>query len=155
MPLVEVFDVSAVKIHDHKIARAPSAPESYPRIRVKHAKGGDVARFQWPWLEPHEVDPGLEMMAALIAGGERRALERVDAQPGEQSRRLPTYHHLRGVLLEGAVEQPLHAGDVAFVAPNELHQFRNTGETPLKFLCLIPHVTTDSGNAVSRDCTVE
>ena len=102
MPLVEVFDVSAVKIHDHKIARAPSAPESYPRIRVKHAKGGDVARFQWPWLEPHEVDPGLEMMAALIAGGERRALERVDAQPGEQSRRLPTYHHLRGVLLEGA-----------------------------------------------------
>ncbi|MBB75989.1 MAG: cupin [Planctomycetaceae bacterium] len=61
----------------------------------------------------------------------------------------------QGVLLEGAVEQPLHAGDVAFVAPNELHQFRNTGETPLKFLCLIPHVTTDSGNAVSRDCTVE
>ena len=66
MPLVEVFDVSAVKIHDHKIARAPSAPESYPRIRVKHAKGGDVARFQWPWLEPHKVDPGLEMMAALM-----------------------------------------------------------------------------------------
>ncbi|MCH2400529.1 MAG: cupin domain-containing protein [Pirellulales bacterium] len=61
----------------------------------------------------------------------------------------------QGVLFEGDVEQPLRAGDVAFVAPDQLHQFRNTGETPLKFLCLIPHVTTDSGNAVSRDCTVE
>ena len=61
----------------------------------------------------------------------------------------------QGVLSEGDVEQPLRAGDVAFVAPDQLHQFRNTGETPLKFLCLIPHVTTDAGNAVSRDCTVE
>ena len=61
----------------------------------------------------------------------------------------------QGVLFEGDVEQPLRAGDVAFVAPDQLHQFRNTGETPLKFLCLIPHVTTDAGNAVSRDCTVE
>ncbi|MCH2106849.1 MAG: hypothetical protein MK291_09430 [Planctomycetes bacterium] len=102
MPLVEVFDVSAVKIHDHEIARAPASPERYAKIRVKHARGGDVARFQWPWLEPHELDPGLEMMAALISGGERRALERVDDEPSEVSRRLGTYHHLKGVLLEGA-----------------------------------------------------
>jgi mannose-6-phosphate isomerase-like protein (cupin superfamily) len=26
-----------------------------------------------------------------------------------------------------------------FVPPNEVHQFRNTGSGPLKFLCLIPH----------------
>ena len=61
----------------------------------------------------------------------------------------------QGVLSEGDVEQPLRAGDVAFVAPDQLHQFRNTGETPLKVLCLIPPVTPDAGNAVSRDCTVE
>jgi mannose-6-phosphate isomerase-like protein (cupin superfamily) len=26
-----------------------------------------------------------------------------------------------------------------FVPPNQLHQFRNTGSGPMKFLCLIPH----------------
>jgi quercetin dioxygenase-like cupin family protein len=26
-----------------------------------------------------------------------------------------------------------------FVRPNEVHQFRNTGSTPMKFLCLIPN----------------
>jgi len=102
MPLVGVFDVSAVKIHDHEISRSPASPQTYSQIRVKHARTGDVARFQWPWLELRTPDPGLEMMAALIAGGERRALERVDGEPGDESRKLSTYHHLRAVLLEGA-----------------------------------------------------
>ena len=44
-----------------------------------------------------------------------------------------------GVVLEGNVERPVKTGTVVFVAPNEPHQFRNTGATPLKFLCLIPH----------------
>ncbi len=34
---------------------------------------------------------------------------------------------------------PFHAGDCCYTAPNELHQFRNTGETPLRFLCIIPN----------------
>lgn len=44
-----------------------------------------------------------------------------------------------GVVLEGSVEHPLRPGVAVFVRPNELHQFRNTGPGPLKFLCLIPH----------------
>ncbi len=44
-----------------------------------------------------------------------------------------------GVVVEGNVERPVRAGTAVFVAPNELHQFRNTGSTPLMFLCLIPH----------------
>ncbi len=31
------------------------------------------------------------------------------------------------------------AGDCCYTAPNELHQFRNTGATPLRFLCAIPN----------------
>ncbi|MCA1725534.1 MAG: cupin domain-containing protein, partial [Thermomicrobia bacterium] len=31
------------------------------------------------------------------------------------------------------------AGDSCYTAPNELHQFRNTGTTPLRFLCAIPN----------------
>jgi quercetin dioxygenase-like cupin family protein len=37
----------------------------------------------------------------------------------------------------GAV--PFRAGDSCYTAPNELHQFRNTGPTPLRFLCVIPN----------------
>ncbi len=45
-----------------------------------------------------------------------------------------------GVVLDGEVERPLRAGVTVFVAPWDPHQFRNTGETPLKFLCLIPRL---------------
>ena len=36
------------------------------------------------------------------------------------------------------IQHPLRRGDVVFVVPNEEHQFRNVGENPLKFICLIP-----------------
>jgi quercetin dioxygenase-like cupin family protein len=45
-----------------------------------------------------------------------------------------------GVVLDGEKERPLKAGDCVFVAANELHQFRNTGYQPLRFLCLIPRL---------------
>jgi quercetin dioxygenase-like cupin family protein len=45
----------------------------------------------------------------------------------------------RGVVVEGNVEHAIEAGTAVYVRPNEVHQFRNTGEGPLKFLCLIPH----------------
>ncbi len=44
-----------------------------------------------------------------------------------------------GVVVEGNREHALRPGTAVFVPPNELHQFRNTGSNPLKFLCLIPH----------------
>ena len=43
------------------------------------------------------------------------------------------------MVLEGERQHPLAAGDVVFVVPGEIHQFRNTGEQPLKFLCLVPN----------------
>lgn len=35
-------------------------------------------------------------------------------------------------------DRPIRPGDVVWVAPNEMHQFRNTGSEPLEFICLIP-----------------
>jgi len=35
-------------------------------------------------------------------------------------------------------ERPFNAGDVIWVPANEMHQFRNTGDQPLEFICLIP-----------------
>lgn len=37
--------------------------------------------------------------------------------------------------------KPIRAGDVLFFAPEESHQFLNTGSEPLDFICLIPHKT--------------
>jgi quercetin dioxygenase-like cupin family protein len=53
----------------------------------------------------------------------------------------------QGVVLEDSREIPLRPGDVILVRPDEIHQFRNTGETALRFLCLIPN------NAVNMPVT--
>ena len=51
-----------------------------------------------------------------------------------------------GVAVEGDREQALAAGDVVFVKPNEVHQFRNTGSAPLKFLVLDPQFGRPHGD---------
>ena len=44
-----------------------------------------------------------------------------------------------GVVKSQEGDIPFSPGTVIFVPPNERHQFRNTGKTPVKFLCLIPY----------------
>jgi quercetin dioxygenase-like cupin family protein len=38
-------------------------------------------------------------------------------------------------------EHNVHGGDVVFIPPNEIHQFKNPGPDPLEFICLIPAQT--------------
>jgi quercetin dioxygenase-like cupin family protein len=57
-----------------------------------------------------------------------------------------------GVVYEGDVEHPLHAGDVVFVRPDEVHQFKNTGQGPLKFLCLIPNTPAAQSPVAAPEC---
>ena len=44
-----------------------------------------------------------------------------------------------GVTRDKDNEEPFKEGDVFFVPPMEWHQFVNTGNKTLKFLCLIPY----------------
>ena len=44
-----------------------------------------------------------------------------------------------GIVLDSRGEHRLCPGVAVYIAPDEIHQFRNTGNRPLKFLCLIPH----------------
>ncbi len=44
----------------------------------------------------------------------------------------------RGLVLCGNEEEPIGPGYVVFIPPNMSHCFRNPGDEPLKFLCLIP-----------------
>ncbi len=44
-----------------------------------------------------------------------------------------------GVVFDGEKASPFKPNDAVFVPPDEWHQFKNTGDQTLKFLCLIPH----------------
>jgi quercetin dioxygenase-like cupin family protein len=59
----------------------------------------------------------------------------------------------QGIVIEGDVEHPLAPGDVVFVTPDEVHQFRNTGTAPLKFLCLVPNSAMGQQVTVAAECS--
>lgn len=44
----------------------------------------------------------------------------------------------KGIFVTETEEIPFEAGDIIFVDPDMKHQFRNAGETTMKFLCLVP-----------------
>ncbi len=43
-----------------------------------------------------------------------------------------------GVLRADDGDKPFKSNDAIFVPANDMHQFRNTGDGPLEFICLIP-----------------
>ena len=57
-----------------------------------------------------------------------------------------------GVVVDGEQLRQIRAGDVIYVAPDDVHQFRNTGSTPLEFLCLIPNSAADKSVTVVAEC---
>ncbi|GIW97376.1 MAG: cupin [Pirellulaceae bacterium] len=79
-------------------------------------------------------------------GAPNFAMRQFEIQPGGYT---PHHHHPyehevyvlegEGEVLEGDTPRAIRAGDVILVQPDEMHQFRNTGAGPLKFLCLIPN----------------
>jgi quercetin dioxygenase-like cupin family protein len=57
-----------------------------------------------------------------------------------------------GTIFEGDLQHPIKTGDVIYVAPDEIHQFRNSGETPLTFLCLIPNSAVGKSSVPAPEC---
>lgn len=87
-------------------------------------------------------------MKALIGpdeGWEGYVMRKVELGPGGKS---PHHQHPwphinyviegEGVLLLGESENPIGEGDAAYVPPQTLHQYQNTGDSPLRFLCIVP-----------------
>ena len=60
-----------------------------------------------------------------------------------------------GTVSEGDRVHALRPGDVVFVKPDEVHQFRNTGDQRLKFLCLIPNTAAGKPVTVVPECAVK
>ncbi|MCU0236057.1 MAG: cupin domain-containing protein [Acidobacteria bacterium] len=68
-----------------------------------------------------------------------------EVQPGGHSpfHAHPSEHEIfilegRGRINAKAARHDVEAGSFALVEPNEEHQFENTGDGVLKFLCLVP-----------------
>ena len=60
-----------------------------------------------------------------------------------------------GTILEGDTVQPIRSVDIIYVAPDEIHQFRNAGNGPLKFLCLVPNDSMNKPITQAPECGVE
>jgi quercetin dioxygenase-like cupin family protein len=60
-----------------------------------------------------------------------------------------------GVAFDGEAEQPLRPGTVVYMPPGQLHQVRNTGAAPLKFLCLIPHPLRGMSGPCAAACACD
>ena len=87
----------------------------------------------------------MAVMVGRADGAPHFALRQFSVEPGGHTpRHAHDYEHevfvVAGegtVLLEGA-ERPVRGGDVVYVPANGEHQFRATGEGPLRFLCVVP-----------------
>ena len=43
-----------------------------------------------------------------------------------------------GIAMEGETPREIKKGDFVLVKPDQLHQYRNTGDQPLVFMCVVP-----------------
>jgi quercetin dioxygenase-like cupin family protein len=109
-----------VKIIPHTDVEAKEADEGASKLKVR-------------WLITKEI------------GAPNFAMRLFEMEPGGFSPKHshPWEHEVfilegEGTVLGGQDERKFRAGDAVFVPPNELHQFRNTTNKTLKFLCLVP-----------------
>lgn len=98
-----------------------------------------------------EQDGAKGVQMRMLIGPEQGAthfhMRRFDVAPGGHT---PHHHHEwehevyvlagQGVAVCPDGEKPLAAGDCVFVPPAREHQFRNTGDQTLTFLCLVPRM---------------
>jgi quercetin dioxygenase-like cupin family protein len=113
----------------------------------------DPAAFRWAGVPDAQYKDaaahhrGVTRMALVGGQGEAAAfhLRYFEIAPGGYSSREHHEHEHAVVVLRGRGEvtlgravHPLSLGDVVYVAPHEVHQFRNVSETePFGFLCIV------------------
>lgn len=92
-------------------------------------------------------------------GAPNFAMRQFEVQPGGYTPRHnhPYEHEVyvlagEGEVYEGDVARPLKAGDVVYVAPDEIHQFRNTGDSPMRFICMVPNTAGKGPGVPLPEC---
>jgi len=57
---------------------------------------------------------------------------------GHESEHLNYVVSGAGVAMEGETPRAIRQGDFILVKPHEIHQYRNDGDQPLVFMCMVP-----------------
>jgi quercetin dioxygenase-like cupin family protein len=123
-------------------------PSQHVELQPVNMEGASGCQVRW-LLGERDGAPNFAMRQFELAPG------------GYTPRHFHDYEHEvyvlegQGTVIEGDTEHPLRPGDVVLVSPNDVHQFRNTGETPLRFLCLIPNSATSKQVTVVPECGLE
>ena len=109
-------------------------------------------QFDWEGVSLDRYPPGKEMRDVsvrwLIGPAEKApnfALRYFEIEPGGWSS-LDRHAHDHGVVilrgrgqvLLGEETVKVAFGDVVYIPPHEVHQFKSVGDEPLGFLCVIP-----------------
>ena len=117
-----------------------------------------------------EMEGARGCQVQILVGNDEKApnfvMRQFEVAPGGHTpRHFHPYEHEvfvlegTGVVVDGpdkhAIERPLQPGDVVFVAPDDVHQFKNTGEATMKFLCMIPNSATGKSVTVVPECGLE
>lgn len=129
-----------------------------PNVKVKHSEN----------VESNAVDMegasgcSVRQLVGPNDGAPSFAMRQFEVEPGGHTpRHFHDYEHEvyvlegNGEVYEDDVAHPLKQGDVILVQPNDVHQFKNTGDAPMKFLCLIPNSATSKNVTVVPECGVE
>ncbi|GAB1366135.1 cupin domain-containing protein [Candidatus Cloacimonadaceae bacterium] len=106
----------------------------YDQVELEpvYAEGAEGAQIRW-LIAQKDGAPNFAMRMFEVAPGGHTPYHQHDWE-----------HELyclagKGALITERGEIAFGENDVMYVDPNMMHAFKNTGETILKFLCLIPH----------------
>ncbi len=105
-------------------------------------------------IESHEQKPvemeGAEgaQMRMLVGAGDGASnfhMRHFEVKPGGYTPHHKHDYEHEVIILKGSGklkseqgERTFSAGDAVWIPPNEMHQFQNTGDEPIEFICLIP-----------------
>ncbi len=114
---------------------------------------------QNPVTMPGSKDCQVRWLVDESCGAPNFAMREFEVAPGGYTPRHshPYEHEIyvlegQGVAIEDETEHPISAGDFLLVTPDEIHQFRNTGSTPMRFLCLVPNSSAHLPVTLAPEC---
>ena len=106
----------------------------YDEVEAKEVEMEGASRCKVRWLVSDQD------------GAPTFAMRQFELEPGGHTpKHFHPYEHEiyvlegQGAVVDGDRQRPLKPGDVVFVRPNDVHQFKNTGDRLLKMICLIPN----------------
>jgi len=154
--------------HSSFIIRISSFPSILPASDSLSPKGSPmkVIHYEQVAASPVRMDGASNCKIRCLIGPEDDApsfsMRLFEVAPGGHTpKHAHGYEHEvfilegSGVAIEGNTEHPLRPGTAVFVPPNEVHQFRNTGGLPMKFLCLIPHPIRGMSSTCAAACACD